>query len=94
MRIEPGTLGVLLWHTLCYIRITNLISGFGHNLAKHLDSLGATVFAGCLRDSSEGALWLKEKCSDRTHVLQMNVRDATQINQCLNYVKKHLPDEG
>ena len=28
------------------------------------------------------------------HVLQMNVTDATQINQCLNYVKKHLLDEG
>ena len=77
-----------------YILKLNLIPGFGHNLAKHLDVLGATVFAGCLRDSSEGALWLREECSDRMHVLQMNVRDANQINQCLNYVKNHLPDKG
>ena len=41
------------------ILVTGCDSGIGHELAKHLDSLGFYVFAACLDTSSEGAQRLR-----------------------------------
>jgi hypothetical protein len=38
-------------------------SGFGHALAKKLDSIGMKVFAGCLESDGPGAIELKNSCS-------------------------------
>jgi len=40
-------------------------SGFGQALARELDSIGASVFAGCLCTSSHGAKELLSSCSER-----------------------------
>ena len=44
------------------ILVTGCDSGIGHELAKHLDSLGFYVFAACLDTSSEGAQRLRYDC--------------------------------
>jgi len=62
------------------------IAGFGHVLALHLDRLGATVFAGCLDAKGSGAVKLKEKCSDRLHVVQLDVTSDEQVAECVQYV--------
>ena len=36
-----------------YILITGCDSGFGHELAKHLDAIGCHVFAGCFTEKGE-----------------------------------------
>ena len=41
------------------ILVTGCDSGIGHELAKHLDSIGFYVFAACLDTSSEGAQRLR-----------------------------------
>jgi len=61
-------------------------AGFGHDLALHLDRLGATVFAGCLNAEGSGAMKLKEEGSDRMHVLQMDVTSDEQVAECVRYV--------
>jgi len=40
-------------------------SGFGQALARHLDHIGAEVFAGCLCTSSPGAKELLSSCSEK-----------------------------
>uniref|UniRef100_A0A670YQM0 Hydroxysteroid 17-beta dehydrogenase 2 n=1 Tax=Pseudonaja textilis TaxID=8673 RepID=A0A670YQM0_PSETE len=48
-------------------------SGIGHELAKYLDSLGFTVFAGVLSATGPGAKSLKETCSERLSILQLDI---------------------
>ena len=45
------------------VLITGCDTGIGHELARHLDSLGVHVFAGCLDTGSEGAQRLRVECS-------------------------------
>ncbi|XP_078689227.1 D-beta-hydroxybutyrate dehydrogenase, mitochondrial-like [Branchiostoma floridae x Branchiostoma belcheri] len=56
--------------------ITGCDSGFGFLLAKRLDSLGFTVFAGCLLADSggEGAKKLRAECSSRLSTVQPDDR--------------------
>ena len=76
------------------ILITGCDTGFGHLLAKHLDSLGATVFAGCLDAEGEGGKALKEGGSKRMHVLQMDVTSDSDIQNCLEYVQEIMGKPG
>ncbi|XP_058488901.1 D-beta-hydroxybutyrate dehydrogenase, mitochondrial [Solea solea] len=72
--------------------ITGCDGGFGHALAKHLHSLGFTVFAGCLLkdEGGEGAKELEEFHSDRMKVVQLDVRSEEQVNQAVEYVQENL----
>ena len=52
------------------------------------------VFAGCLYAESEGANALRTNCSDRLHVLQLDVTNMEQIKGSIEYIETHLPSKG
>ncbi|GBL86566.1 Estradiol 17-beta-dehydrogenase 2 [Araneus ventricosus] len=70
--------------------ITGCDSGFGHELAKRLDSKGFRVFASCLFPDGKGASELKKHCSDRLHVLPLDVRQNESVEKAVEYVKENL----
>ncbi|XP_062923208.1 17-beta-hydroxysteroid dehydrogenase type 2-like isoform X2 [Mobula hypostoma] len=76
------------------VLITGCDSGFGHALAKYLDELGFTVFAGVLFLNGPGAQDLKRYGSDRLTVLQMDVTNSQQISQSFESVKAQVEDKG
>ena len=49
------------------------VSGFGFAFAKHFDDLGFVVFAGCLNVKGDGARKLRSECSQRLHVVELDV---------------------
>ncbi|XP_015351506.1 17-beta-hydroxysteroid dehydrogenase type 2 isoform X3 [Marmota marmota marmota] len=69
-------------------------SGFGHDLAKHLDKLGFTVFAGVLDEKGSGAEELRRSCSKRLSVLQMDVTNPQQIKDAHSKVVEKVQDKG
>ncbi|XP_019643999.1 PREDICTED: D-beta-hydroxybutyrate dehydrogenase, mitochondrial-like [Branchiostoma belcheri] len=73
--------------------ITGCDSGFGFKLAKRLDSLGFTVFAGCLLADSggEGSKKLRAECSSRLSTVQIDVTDDGQVKAAVQQVKDRLP---
>ncbi|XP_066267260.1 D-beta-hydroxybutyrate dehydrogenase, mitochondrial-like isoform X1 [Branchiostoma lanceolatum] len=72
--------------------ITGCDSGFGFGLAKRLDSLGFTVFAGCLLADSggEGSKKLRAECSSRLRTVQIDVTDDGQVRAAVQQVKDRL----
>ncbi|XP_055937560.1 retinol dehydrogenase 7-like [Argiope bruennichi] len=80
-RVEAGNKAVL---------ITGCDSGFGNMLAKRLDSKGFHVFASCLNTESEGASKLKAKCSNRLHILPLDVTKNESVEKAVEYVKANL----
>lgn len=70
------------------VLITGCDTGFGHEFAKRLDSLGFTVFAGCLSDQSEGAKNLKLSKTGRLHVLGLNITKDEEVAKAVAYVNK------
>ncbi|XP_034415593.1 D-beta-hydroxybutyrate dehydrogenase, mitochondrial [Cyclopterus lumpus] len=76
------------------VLVTGCDSGFGHALAKHLHTLGFTVFAGCLSkdEGGEGAKELEEFHSDRMKVVQLDVCSDEQVARAAEYVKDSLED--
>lgn len=68
--------------------------GFGHDLAKRLDELEFTVFAGCLKPEGEGARKLAKTSSKRLHVVPLDVGSDSSVEEAHEYVKKHLPKNG
>ncbi|KAI8514184.1 hypothetical protein Bbelb_085080 [Branchiostoma belcheri] len=76
--------------------ITGCDSGFGFGLAKRLDSLGFTVFAGCLLADSggEGSKKLRAECSSRLSTVQIDVTDDGQVKAAVQQVKNSLPTES
>ncbi|XP_018322269.1 D-beta-hydroxybutyrate dehydrogenase, mitochondrial [Agrilus planipennis] len=94
------TLGaVLFYHNLKVtvagkaILITGCDSRIGSALARYLDDLGFTVFAG-FQNAADNPLAqeLKEESSGRLHVLQLDVSSETQILAASLYAVEHLPD--
>jgi NADP-dependent 3-hydroxy acid dehydrogenase YdfG len=69
-------------------------SGFGHELAKRLDTLGMTVFAGCLFPENVGAFELKLACSSRLHVLHLDVTMEEHVRNAVQYVKNSLGNKS
>ncbi|XP_054716879.1 estradiol 17-beta-dehydrogenase 2-like [Uloborus diversus] len=80
-KIQPENRAVL---------ITGCDSGFGHALAKRLDSVGFHVFAACLFPEGKGACDLKKECSKRLQILELNVKEDDSVRNALNYVKENL----
>ena len=60
-------------------------------MARHLDSLGFSVFAGCLDTSSEGAQRLRVEASHNLHLVNMDVRQEEHVRVALQYVEDNLP---
>ncbi|XP_051884645.1 estradiol 17-beta-dehydrogenase 2-like [Pristis pectinata] len=97
----PFSLACLL--TYCKLHVSGLLpvqektiliarcdSGFGHALAKHLNKLGFTVFAGVLYLDGPGAQDLQMCGSGRLTVLQLDVTNSEQIAQAFEQVKAQL----
>lgn len=74
-----------------YIVVTGCDTGFGHGIARRLDSLGCHVFAGCL--TQKGETELRQVCSDRLTTLSMDVSDPDSVRRAFDAVKKQLPAE-
>ncbi len=75
------------------VLITGCDSGFGHHLAKKLDCMGFTVFAGCLCPEGPGAQSLVEEGSDRMKVLQLDVTND-DVSLAKDFVQANLPALG
>jgi 3-hydroxybutyrate dehydrogenase len=62
------------------VLVTGCDTGFGLRLAQHLESLGFTVFAGCLLADRRGAGAEELRGLDRPrlHVLQLDVTSAKE----------------
>ena len=71
-------------------------TGFGHNLAVRLNSRGFRVYATVLDPNSMGSHQLLEKChfKDIMNIIQMDVTNEQQINDCFNTVKNDLETNG
>ncbi|GFR25901.1 estradiol 17-beta-dehydrogenase 2, partial [Trichonephila clavata] len=80
-RVKPENKAVL---------ITGCDSGFGHLLAKRLDSKGFHVFATCLFPSAGGAMELKKSCSQRLHVLHLDVTKDDSVKEAAEFVQQNL----
>jgi len=73
--------------------ITGCDTGMGHRMARRFDEMGMHVFAGCLNQGGEGAKSLKESCSSRLHIVQLDISKDDQVKEAVAYVKENLPPE-
>lgn len=71
------------------VLITGCDSGFGHHIAKRLDDRGYTVYAGVLRDDSDGAMALRSRDSSSLHVIKLDVTQEDDINKALDFVSNN-----
>lgn len=76
------------------VLITGCDSGFGLALVKKLDSIGMRVFAGCLDRNGVGAACIRNNCSDRVHVLQIDVTNSKEIAEAVEFVTLQVGQEG
>ncbi|XP_016094071.1 17-beta-hydroxysteroid dehydrogenase type 2 [Sinocyclocheilus grahami] len=76
------------------VLITGCDSGFGHDLARFLDSAGMRVFAGLLDELSPGALKLKKDASPNLTVLQLDITNSSQITQAHQYIQSQIGKTG
>ena len=70
--------------------MTGCDTGFGHELAARLDSLGFHVYATCLDVQSQGALELVQKCSSRLTITQVDVSNEDEIRKVAEEVKRKV----
>ncbi|CAH1782928.1 unnamed protein product [Owenia fusiformis] len=71
------------------VLITGCDTGIGHGLAKHLDGLGFTVFAGCYNANGQDAQSLRKGASERLHIVQLDVRSDEDVQKAVDYVKQN-----
>uniref|UniRef100_A0A8C8VFA9 Hydroxysteroid 17-beta dehydrogenase 2 n=1 Tax=Pelusios castaneus TaxID=367368 RepID=A0A8C8VFA9_9SAUR len=76
------------------VLITGTDSGIGHALAKRLDNLGFVVFAGVLNKDGPGAEELKRSCSQRLHVLQLDITSSAQIQEAYLQIAEMVQNTG
>ena len=73
------------------VLVTGCDSGIGHELAKHLDSLGFHVFAACLDTSNEGAQRLRIESSPMLRLVNMDVTKEDHVRHAVDYIRENLP---
>ncbi|XP_058530502.1 17-beta-hydroxysteroid dehydrogenase type 2 [Ochotona princeps] len=76
------------------VLVTGSDCGFGHEICKHLDKMGFTVFAGVLNEQGSGAEELRRHCSSRLSVLQMDVTKPEQVKDAHSKVTEKVKDKG
>lgn len=76
------------------VLITGCDSGFGYELAKKLDSIGVNVYAGCLSEQSPGAVELKNSCSERLRLIQLDVTNEKQLKDSFEFVGENVGNSG
>lgn len=69
-------------------------TGFGHLLARRLDSMGYKVFAGCLYPKSEEVEKLIDTTSNNLQVVQIDVTQDDSVRNALKVVEKSLGRNG
>ena len=72
-----------------YIAVTGCDTGFGHEIAKRLDSLGCHVFACCLTE--KGQMELRKASSDRLTTVSLDVTDSDSVRKAYDFVRSQLP---
>ncbi|XP_054716124.1 17-beta-hydroxysteroid dehydrogenase type 6-like [Uloborus diversus] len=72
------------------VLITGCDSGFGHHLARRLDSKGFQVFATCLLPKGVGSMELQRTCSKNLKIIPLDVTKDDSVNSAVESVKKHL----
>uniref|UniRef100_A0A672QE42 Estradiol 17-beta-dehydrogenase 2-like n=1 Tax=Sinocyclocheilus grahami TaxID=75366 RepID=A0A672QE42_SINGR len=74
------------------VLVSGCDSGFGHDLARFLDSAGMRVFAGLLDELSPGALKLKKDASPNLTVLQLDITNSIciQTSALMLFFMTHL----
>jgi len=70
--------------------VTGCDSGFGNELVIQLDKLGFYVYAGCLFANHPGAKKLKECCSDRVKIIEVDVTSDEQVKLAAKEVESTL----
>lgn len=77
------------------VLVTGCDTGIGHALALSLHEKGFRVFAGCLQAAAggEGAEALRQRASDRLHVLQLDVTREEQVQEALQQIIEILPKD-
>jgi len=73
-----------------YVLITGCDTGFGHDLARRLDSRGCHVFAGCLTEKGETEL--KKVCSSRLITVPLDVTQPDSVRKALLCVSEQLDE--
>lgn len=73
--------------------ITGCDTGFGHLLAKRLDSKGYRVFAGCLFPNGPDAKKLRESTSDKLTVIPLDVTSDESVQNALKTVEEQLHND-
>lgn len=76
------------------VLITGCDSGFGHHLARHLDTQGFVVFAGCLFPEGAGAQSLLRESSSSLKILKLDVTSDDDVQQAKRIVQDSLPEKG
>lgn len=74
------------------VLITGCDSGFGFALARHLETLGFRVVAGCLALDGEGAKQLRASASSRLHTIQLDVTSADEVRLAVQEVEALIPE--
>lgn len=102
MSLPPGKKKTLVNNSFFYelqvtaagkaVLITGCETRIGSALARQLDDLGFTVFAGFTSTDHALAEELKEECSARLHVLPLDVTNETEIIAASLYAVEHFPD--
>ena len=72
-----------------HVMITGCDTGFGNMLAKRLDAMGFSVFAGCLTEKGEDDI--KKACSNRVKVITLDVTSTESIEKAYDVVRSALP---
>uniref|UniRef100_A0A1A8KSW8 Dehydrogenase/reductase (SDR family) member 9 n=1 Tax=Nothobranchius kuhntae TaxID=321403 RepID=A0A1A8KSW8_NOTKU len=75
-----------------YVFITGCDSGFGNNLAKHLDKLGFRVIAGCYTE--KGEIELKKVSSERLTTIPLDVTKSESIKKATAFIKDLVGEKG
>lgn len=69
-------------------------SGFGKETARHLDSMGFKVFASVLDLESSGAKELRQSCSPRLTLLEMDLTKTEDIQRALQLIQTQTKSTG
>ena len=73
-----------------FFRFEGCDTGFGHELAIHLDKLGYRVFAGCLLPKGRGAKTLQDVCSRRLTIMGLNVTRECDVDESFLFIRANL----
>ncbi|XP_036246442.1 11-beta-hydroxysteroid dehydrogenase type 2 [Molothrus ater] len=103
LALAAAAAGLLLWRAAPRgllpvagraVLVTGCDSGFGQATARHLDIMGFQVFASVLDLQSPGAQELRQSCSSRLTLLQMDLTKTEDIQRVLQHIQAHTNSTG